>query len=227
MVVSVQNVFLEFRMTGNVDLRHTLCGHAVDVREWIEVVVPRGNVNIIYIQKDSAIRPLHHFIQELPFGHLRNVKFGVTAHVLDGYWDLEKVPHFANLLSRNARSFKRIGHGKEVVRVMSIDAAPAEVVGEPRSVCALDEFLQPPEVFSIRLLRRAEIHRDTMLDDFVLIEDLVQNVQRPSAVDHEILRNDFKPVHNGFARKNMLVMWGPQAYANPVIRKRIKTIRSH
>jgi hypothetical protein len=60
-----------------------------------------------------------------------------------------------------------------------------------------------------------------------LIKDPVQNAQRPSAVNHEIFGDDFKPVHNGFARENMLVMWGPQAYANPVIRKRIETIRSH
>ncbi len=66
-----------------------------------------------------------------------------------------------------------------------------------------------------------------MLYDFVLIEDLIQNVQRSAAVNHEILRDDFKPVDNGFARKNMLVVRSPQSNPNPVIRKRIKAIRSH
>src|SRR6266852_1959820 len=125
MVMGVENVFLEIRMTGNMDLRHTLGGHAVYVREWIEVVIARRNINIVYIQKDSAVRPLHNLVQELPFGHFRNMKFGVTAHVLLGNGDLEKVPHFANLLSREACSFECVGHGKEVVRVASIDAAPA------------------------------------------------------------------------------------------------------
>src|SRR5216683_2033289 len=117
MVMRIEDVFLEFRMTGDVDLCYALRGHAVYVREWIEVVVPRGNVNIVYIQKDSAIRPLHYFIQELPFGHFRNMKFSVTAHVLDGNGDFEKVPHFADLLSREACRFECVGHRKEVVRV--------------------------------------------------------------------------------------------------------------
>src|ERR1700758_4277582 len=152
MIMGIEDVFLELRMTGNVDLCHTLRGHAVDVREWIEVVVLRGNVNIIYIQKNSAVRPLNNLSQELPFGHFRNMKFGITAHVLDSNGDFEKVPHFANLLSREACSFKGVGHGKEVVGVASIDAAPAEVVGEPRSICALYQLFQAAQVFAVRLL---------------------------------------------------------------------------
>ena len=37
MVMSIEDVFLELRMTSDVDLRHALCGHAVYVCEWIEV----------------------------------------------------------------------------------------------------------------------------------------------------------------------------------------------
>src|SRR6201997_2585496 len=110
MIMGIEDVFLELRMAGNVDLRHTLRGHAVDVREWIEVVVLRGNVNIIYIQKNSAVCPLNNLIQELPFGHFRNMKFGITAHVLDSNGDFEEVAHFANLLRGNASRFKCIRH---------------------------------------------------------------------------------------------------------------------
>src|SRR6266849_10243668 len=153
MVMRIEDVFLEFRMTGDVDLCYALRGHAVYVREWIEVVVPRGNVNIVYIQKDSAIRPLHYFIQELPFGHFRNMKFGVAADVLDGNGDLKKVPHLANLLRGNASRFKGVRHGEQVVCVPSIYAAPAKVVGQPRSLRALHEFLQSAEVFAVGFLR--------------------------------------------------------------------------
>src|SRR5258708_15423137 len=110
MVMRIEDVFLEFRMTGDVDLCYALRGHAVYVREWIEVVVPRGNVNIVYIQKGSAIRPLHYFIQELPFDHLRNTQFGIAADVLDGNGDLKEVPHLANLFRRKASRCNSVRH---------------------------------------------------------------------------------------------------------------------
>ncbi len=151
MVMGIEDVFLELRMASNVNLRDALCRHAVYICEWIKIVILRRNVNIIYIQKNSAVSLLHNLIQEFPFGHFRNMKFGITAHVLDSNGDFEKVPHFPNLLSRKARSFKGVGHGKEVVRVTSIDAAPAEVVREPRRICALHQLLQPAEVLAVRL----------------------------------------------------------------------------
>jgi hypothetical protein len=60
------------------------------------------------------------------------------------------------------------------MRVSSIDAAPAEMVGEPRSIGALHQLLQPAEVFAVGLLCRSEIHRDSVLHDLVLIEYLIQ-----------------------------------------------------
>src|ERR1700755_2776881 len=108
------------------------------------------------------------------------------------------------------------------MRVSSIDAAPAEMVGEPRSICALHQLLQAAEVLAVGLLARAEIHRDAVLHDFVLIEYLIQNVQRPAAVNHEILGDDFKPVDDRFTREDMLIVRSAQANSNPVIRKPIK-----
>jgi len=39
-----------------------------------------------------------------------------------------------------------------------------------------------------------------MLHDFVLLENLIQDVQRPPAVNHEIFGDDFKPVDDRLAR---------------------------
>src|SRR5713101_2637718 len=66
-----------------------------------------------------------------------------------------------------------------------------------------------------------------MLHDFVLLKNLVQNVQRPPAVNHEILRDDFKPVDDRLARENVLVMWRAQANPDPISRKPVKAIRTH
>src|SRR5271169_3277945 len=66
-----------------------------------------------------------------------------------------------------------------------------------------------------------------MLHNFVLFKNLIEDVQRPSTVDHEIFGEDLKPVDNGFARKNMLVMWSAEPNSNPVICKPIKAISRH
>src|SRR6266446_2151257 len=153
--------------------------------------------------------------------------FGITADVLDCNGDFEKVSDVADLLSRQLGGFKCIWHGKEIVGVASVYAAPAEVVGEPRSIRTLHQLLQPPEVFAVGLLSRAEIHRDAVLHDFVLVEDPIQDVQRPPAIDHEILRDNLKPVDNGLARKNMVVVRSTQANPYSVICKPIKAISRH
>src|ERR1700722_2523945 len=130
-------------------------------------------------------------------------------------------------MSGKASCFERVRHGKEVVRVASVYAAPAEVVGKPRSVRALHQLFQPAEVFAIGLFRRAEIHRNPVLHNFVLFKNLIENLQRPSTVNHEILGDDLKPVDNGLARENMLVMWSAEPDSNSVICKPIKAISRH
>src|SRR5260370_3527349 len=101
------------------------------------------------------------------------------------------------------------------------------MVREPRRFRPLHQLLQPPQVLAVGLLRRAEIHRDAMLHYFVLLEDLIQNVQRPSAVDHEIFGDDFKPVDNRLAGEDVIIVRRPQADTNSIIRKPIKFIFSH
>ena len=63
-------------------------------------------------------------------------------------------------------------------------------------------------MLAIGAFRRAEIHRDAVLHHFVLFQNLIEDAQRASAVDHEIFGYDFEPIHDGLARKNMMVMRG-------------------
>src|SRR5260370_10622257 len=111
--------------------------------------------------------------------------------------------------------------------VASIHASPAEMFRKPRRFGPLHQFLQPPEVLTVRLLRRAEIHRDAVLYDFVLLEDLIQNVQRPSAVDHEILRDDFKPADDRLPGQNMIVVRGAQPDPDTILGEIVESIRGH
>ncbi len=75
------------------------------------------------------------------------------------------------------RGFERVGHRQKIVRVAAVDAAPAEMIGEPGSLGALDQLLQAAQMLAIGLFRRAEIHRDAVLHHFVLLQDLIEDLQ--------------------------------------------------
>jgi hypothetical protein len=60
-----------------------------------------------------------------------------------------------------------------------------------------------------------------------LFQNLIEDAQRASAVNHEIFRYDFEPIHDGFARKNMVVMGGTQTDSDSVIRVAVKAIGRH
>ena len=78
--------------------------------------------------------------------------------------------------------------------VAAIHAAPAKMVGEPWSFGAAHEIFQAAEVFAIGFFSGAEVHGHAMLDDFIAFEDLVEDLKRTAAVDHEIFGNDFEPI---------------------------------
>ena len=82
-------------------------------------------------------------------------------------------------------------------------------------------------MLAVQFFRRAEIHRDAVLHDAVLFEDLIQHLQRAPAVAHEIFRNDLKPVHRRLFGKNMVVMRHAQADADAVIGEIVKWVRGH
>jgi hypothetical protein len=69
--------------------------------------------------------------------------------------------------------------------------------------------------------------RDRAFRAAALIEYLIQNVQRPAAVNHEILGDNFKPVDDGFTREDMLLVRSAQANPNLVISKPIKATFRH
>src|ERR1700684_2779096 len=82
-------------------------------------------------------------------------------------------------------------------------------------------------MLAIRAFGRAEVHRDAVLHHFVLFQNLIENAQRASAINHEIFGYDFEPVHDGLARENMMVMRGAQTDPDPVICVAIKPIGRH
>src|SRR5229473_5574798 len=101
------------------------------------------------------------------------------------------------------------------------------MIGEPGRLRALDQFLQSSQVLAVGLLRRTEIHGHAVLHYFVLLQDLIEDVQRPAAIDHEILGNNLEPVAHGLARQNVVVVRRAQANPYAVFGKSVKAIRRH
>ena len=115
------------------------CGHVVEIVVGIEIVVLRRDVDVVHVEQDSAVRALDDFAEEFPLGHLRGVKLRVAADVFDAHRHFEEILHLANLLRAVTRGFPNVyGIGSKVVRVAAVDAAPAEMIGEPRRLGALD-----------------------------------------------------------------------------------------
>src|SRR3974377_1708227 len=98
------------------------------------------------------------------------------------------------------------------MRVSSGHTAPAQMIREPGSLGAPDQGFESLQVLPVDRLRRSKVHRDTVLNHSILFKDLVENLQRPPAVDHVILGDYFKPAHDRFLRKNMAVMRHGKSY---------------
>src|ERR1700691_1426684 len=82
-------------------------------------------------------------------------------------------------------------------------------------------------MLAIRAFGRAEVHRDAVLHHFVLFQYLIEDAQRPPAINHEIFGYDFKPIHNGLARQNVMVVRRTQTYPDSVIRVAVKPMGRH
>ena len=66
-----------------------------------------------------------------------------------------------------------------------------------------------------------------MLDDAVLLENLVEDAERPATVDHVVFRNDLKPVDDRFLFQDVPVVGNAQADADSVLGVAVETIGRH
>src|SRR6202451_4082753 len=103
------------------------------------------------------------------------------------------------------------------MRVPPIHAAPAQMVGEPRSLGSLHQRFQAAQMLSVGALSRAKVHGNTVLNDFILFQDFVENSQRAPTIDHEIFGYNFEPIYNGSAGQDMLGMRNSQTDSDSVV----------
>src|SRR5436853_7852352 len=82
-------------------------------------------------------------------------------------------------------------------------------------------------MFAIQGLGGAEVCGDTVLDNLVLLENLIEDMQRTSAVDHVILRDDLEPADHRFFAQDVIVMRDAQTDPDSEIFKCIKKVGRH
>jgi hypothetical protein len=90
---------------------------------------------------------------------------------------------------------------------MPVDAAPAQVIGQPRRPGAPDQRLQALEMLAIQGLGGAEIHRNAMLHEPVAFENLFERCERAAFIRHVMLGDDFEPVDHRLVLEDVLDVW--------------------
>ena len=66
-----------------------------------------------------------------------------------------------------------------------------------------------------------------MLNHSILVENLVENLERTPTVDHVVLRDDLKPVHERLLRENVVVVRNSQANTDSVVGISVEAIGRH
>ena len=89
-----------------------MVGNVVQVIVRIEIVILRRDVNIVHVEKNSAVGQFCDFAEKFPFGHFGSVKLRITAHVLHADRHFEKIARFADVGGGGARRANVYGIGK-------------------------------------------------------------------------------------------------------------------
>src|ERR1700756_721331 len=108
MIMRIQDVLFELGMAGDMNLTNPMVRDVIKVVVGIETVILRGDVNVVYIEQDPAIRQFNYFAEELPFCHFRGVIFRIAANVL--YTDR----YLQNIASRFYFLRCVFGYGKSI-----------------------------------------------------------------------------------------------------------------
>ena len=186
-----------------------------------------GNVDVVDVQQDAAVGPLDDLAEELPLGHFRDMILGVAGDIFDADRHFKKVARLADALGRELGGGEGVGHREQIVAVGTVDAAPAKVIGKERRPGSFDEVFQAGEVVAAQAVGRAEVHADAVLNNLVLLEDLVEDLERTAAVTHVVFGNNLEPVHLGFLGENVVVVGNAQADADAEISKAVESVGRH
>src|SRR6476646_5474424 len=82
-------------------------------------------------------------------------------------------------------------------------------------------------MLAVEFIRRTKIDGDSMLNDAVLFQNRIEHFKGSTAIDHEVLRDDFKPIYNRFLLQDVPVVRDAQADPDSVICVSIERVCGH
>src|SRR5208337_388844 len=80
------------------------------------------------------------------------------------------------------------------------------MIGNPSRLEAPRKIAQSPEVGAIQRIGRSDRHRNAMHRDRIVCAHSFQHLERASARDHKIFRNDLEPIYLGTSLEHVAVV---------------------
>src|ERR1700761_4595030 len=132
------------------------------------------------------------------------MKLRVAADVFDSDGDLKIILHLTNACGGGTNGLEGVRKRKKIVSVAAVNTSPAKMIRQPRRLGAPGEIFQALEMLAVERLRRTEVHGNAMLHNVVLVENLVQYLERISPAHHVVFRDDLEPIHNRLLCQDMV-----------------------
>ena len=194
MIVRVTQVRRQRLVTGEVKLSDALPRDGVEKGGRIEPVVVRADEHVVDVQQEAAVGALGERGQKLRLAHRRVPVGQVAGDVLHQDPTPEPLLH-----ARHARRHVRqrlLGERQrpQIVRAVTAEARPAEVVRDPGRLDLRRQRRQPIEVAGVQRIGRPERHRHPVEHDRAMRARRAQHSARVPPLAHEVLADHLPPV---------------------------------
>ena len=108
-----------------------------------------------------------------------------------------------------------VGKWQKIVCKATADRSPAQMIGNPNRSEATNQRLQFREIILSQRIGSSDIERDAMKDDRRELPGFFEYLKGPTARNHEVFRDYFKPVGAGSPVQDMRIVNSPKADAVP------------
>ena len=132
MVVRIDQVRAVIAVAGEVDLRDALRRHRREVGLRVPAVVGRADVDVVDVEQDAAVGAPRDLGEELGLGDRAGGERDVARRVLEEDPTTEVLLHLDHALCDVSECLFRVRKRQEIVRVVSAQRCPAQVIRDER-----------------------------------------------------------------------------------------------
>src|SRR5208282_2029149 len=223
MVVRVEQMRAVIAVTSEMVLDDALDRDRIDVFLGTEPMIERAHEDVVDVEQDSAIGFLGNRAQKLPLAERRITERHVAGNIFDQDVPLQNILHPADSRGNVAHDFFGVGQRKQVMKIVSANTGPAQMVGDPCGLEAARQRAQLAKIIPIQRIRRSDRQRHAMHHDRMSVAHRGQNFQRTSALNHEVLRNNLEPIHRRMVFENVRVV-GPAKTDSKAEKSKVRPI---